>query len=231
MTLFLTFRVAIKALGRNKLRTTLTMLGIIIGVAAVVAMLSIGSGAQAAVTQNLSELGVNTLEVYPGFRRGRHRGASGSERKLVVADWKAISTVAEAGMLEDLWSAKSTHTSHPRRLQEVVQETFETLIPNAQRVLIKRTRNDDPWAKLYVKMREIYGHRCNSTHGCDRVRGTCLNITGLPIIGYDQNGTCTCHPYPSRLDDFEGSELQAIVHGLRPPSSRWFTGDECEGEM
>ena len=95
MTLFLTFRVAIKALGRNKLRTTLTMLGIIIGVAAVVAMLSIGSGAQAAVTQNLSELGVNTLEVYPGFRRGRHRGASGSERKLVVADWKAISRLPE----------------------------------------------------------------------------------------------------------------------------------------
>ena len=144
------------------------------------------------------------------------------------ADWKAISTVAEAGMLEDLWSAKSTHTSHPRRLQEVVPD-FQTLVPNAQyRLIAPLGRNEDPWAKIYVTMRELYGHRCNSTHGCDRVRGTCLNITGLPIIGYDQNGTCTCHPYPSRLDDFEGSELQAIVHGLRPPSSRWFTGDECE---
>lgn len=95
MTLFLTLRVALKALARNKLRTGLTMLGIIIGVAAVVAMLSIGAGAQASVTQSLSELGVNTLEIYPGFRRGRSRGTTGAERSLVVADWKAVRRLPE----------------------------------------------------------------------------------------------------------------------------------------
>lgn len=95
MTSLLTLRVALKALARNKLRTSLTMLGIIIGVAAVVAMLSVGAGAQAAVTKSLSELGVNTIEVYPGFRQGRNRGSSGSERTLVVADWKAIRRLPE----------------------------------------------------------------------------------------------------------------------------------------
>lgn len=95
MTPILTLRVALKALGRNKLRTTLTMLGIIIGVGAVVAMLSIGAGAQAAVEENLSSLGVNTIEVYPGYRRGRRRGAAGAERKLVIADWKALRRLPE----------------------------------------------------------------------------------------------------------------------------------------
>lgn len=95
MNLSLTLRVALRALGRNKLRTTLTMLGIIIGVAAVVAMLSIGAGAQAAVETNLSSLGVNTIEVYAGYRRGRRRGVEGNSVEMKVADWKALQRLPE----------------------------------------------------------------------------------------------------------------------------------------
>ena len=51
-------RVALRALGANKLRTSLTMLGIIIGVAAVIALMSIGRGAQAQVTQQISQIDV-----------------------------------------------------------------------------------------------------------------------------------------------------------------------------
>ncbi|MFA5507332.1 MAG: ABC transporter permease [Vulcanimicrobiota bacterium] len=90
MTLLLTFKVALKALTRNKLRTILTMLGIIIGVAAVVAMLSIGAGAQAAVEANLTSLGVNTIELSPGYRRGRQRGVEGNSVQMTVADWRAL---------------------------------------------------------------------------------------------------------------------------------------------
>ena len=46
MSLFMTLRIAFKALGRNKLRTSLTMLGMIIGVAAVIAMVALGTGAR-----------------------------------------------------------------------------------------------------------------------------------------------------------------------------------------
>ncbi len=95
MSFALTLRVALRALSRNKLRTALTMLGIIIGVGAVVAMLSIGSGAQAAVGKSLAALGVNTIEISPGFRRGRQRGASGSERQVTVSDWKALRRLRE----------------------------------------------------------------------------------------------------------------------------------------
>ena len=57
---------AFRALQRNKMRSFLTMLGIIIGVAAVIAMLAIGQGAQYSVEQQISSLGTNVLIVYPG---------------------------------------------------------------------------------------------------------------------------------------------------------------------
>ena len=107
MSPLLTLRIALRALARNKLRTALTMLGIIIGVAAVVAMLSIGAGAQEAVKSNLSALGVNTIEVSPGFRRGRHRGVSGNEKKLSVSDWKALSVLSEVKASFPMVSASS----------------------------------------------------------------------------------------------------------------------------
>lgn len=96
MSFWLTLRIAVLALSRNKLRTALTMLGIIIGVASVVAMLSIGEGAQEAVAANLSSLGTNTIEVEPGFRRrGRGRGTGTSSVKLTVGDWKALARMPE----------------------------------------------------------------------------------------------------------------------------------------
>ena len=57
-----TFRIAFRALQRNKLRSVLTALGIIIGVAAVVAMVSIGNGAKAQVEQQIASLGENVTQ-------------------------------------------------------------------------------------------------------------------------------------------------------------------------
>ena len=58
--------VAFKALARNKMRTALTMLGMIIGVAAVIAMLAIGGGAQERVRDQLKNLGSNLMLIIPG---------------------------------------------------------------------------------------------------------------------------------------------------------------------
>src|SRR5215468_6305822 len=55
-----------KAIARNKLRSTLTALGIIIGVACVIAMIAVGGGAQAAVQAQISSLGTNFLMIFPG---------------------------------------------------------------------------------------------------------------------------------------------------------------------
>jgi len=66
MNLFAILKVAFRALGRNKLRTALTMLGIIIGVGAVIVLVSIGQGAQSMVLDQISNMGSNMIFVMPG---------------------------------------------------------------------------------------------------------------------------------------------------------------------
>lgn len=95
MNVWLTFRVALRALASNKLRTVLTMLGIVIGVAAVIAMLSIGSGARYLVEQRIQSLGTNAVFVWPGWRRGRDRGGDTKQASITVEDWRVLSGLPE----------------------------------------------------------------------------------------------------------------------------------------
>src|SRR5437588_8730367 len=88
-------RVALRALGANKLRTTLTMLGIIIGVSAVIALMSIGRGAQAQVTSQIQSLGTNLLFIRPGAARDQGvRTAAGQAATLTMEDADAIASLA-----------------------------------------------------------------------------------------------------------------------------------------
>ena len=83
---------ALKAMRSNKVRSALSMLGIMIGVTAVIAMLAIGKGAQKSVEARLSSLGSNLLMLFPQSPRvqGGARGASGSFSRLTLADVAAI---------------------------------------------------------------------------------------------------------------------------------------------
>jgi len=67
---FETLKIAVNSLKSNKLRTLLSMLGIIIGVGAVIAIVSIGSGAREQITSNISNLGSNLINIFPGTSRG-----------------------------------------------------------------------------------------------------------------------------------------------------------------
>jgi len=97
MKIFKTARVALMALGRNKMRSFLTALGIIIGVGAVIAMISIGQGAKAAVEERFSSMGTNLLFVRSGSSmRGGIRGGAGSVESLTPADAQAILDQADA---------------------------------------------------------------------------------------------------------------------------------------
>ena len=91
MSLLKTIQAALKALNKNKMRSFLTMLGIIVGVLAVVAMISIGQGAKVSVQERISQLGSNLLFVRPGsaFRHGVH-GGWGSRTSLRPEDAEAI---------------------------------------------------------------------------------------------------------------------------------------------
>jgi putative ABC transport system permease protein len=88
---FMTLRIALRALGRNKLRAFLTMLGIIIGVGAVIAMVAIGEGAKATIRAQIASLGTNVLIVLPGTAsQGGVRTGSGGVNTLVDGDAKAM---------------------------------------------------------------------------------------------------------------------------------------------
>ena len=88
---WMTFRIALRALKRNKLRSFLTMLGIIIGVGAVIAMVAIGEGAKALVRSQIASLGTNVLVVIPGtLTQGGARTGFGGVRTLMDSDARAI---------------------------------------------------------------------------------------------------------------------------------------------
>jgi putative ABC transport system permease protein len=101
MKLWAILKVALRALARNKMRSVLTMLGIIIGVGAVIAMVSIGQGAQSRVLDQIQSMGTNILQVQPGSRTlGGVRTGVGAAPTLVAADVddivREIPTVAYA---------------------------------------------------------------------------------------------------------------------------------------
>jgi putative ABC transport system permease protein len=89
MLLWIVLKVSIKSLLANKLRSVLAMLGIIIGVSAVISMLSLGAGAKAQVMSRITAMGTNLLVVRPG---GQRRGGvrSGSRQSLVLKDAQSI---------------------------------------------------------------------------------------------------------------------------------------------
>jgi putative ABC transport system permease protein len=89
--LVVTVRIALRALRRNTLRSLLTILGIIIGVAAVIAMVSIGQGASVAVQEQIARMGNNMLVILSGsVTQGGVRSGAGGRSSLRVNDAKAI---------------------------------------------------------------------------------------------------------------------------------------------
>ena len=86
-----TLKIALRALARNKMRSVLTMLGIIIGVGAVIAMVGVGQGAQQKVQDQIASMGTNLLYVSSGnFSKGGVRLGVGQTKTLVYDDMKAM---------------------------------------------------------------------------------------------------------------------------------------------
>jgi putative ABC transport system permease protein len=93
MSVIESFRIALRALSANKLRSVLTMLGIIIGVGAVIALMSVGQGVQLMVTDQLQSAGSNLLIIIPGSLSDAQRGGGTRRRPanpLTNGDWRAL---------------------------------------------------------------------------------------------------------------------------------------------
>ncbi len=85
------FKIAIRAIAANKMRSFLTALGIIIGIAAVITMLAIGQGSKASIKANIAEMGSNMIMIHPGAdMRGGVRQDASSMETLKQTDYEAI---------------------------------------------------------------------------------------------------------------------------------------------
>ena len=94
MSIIMTLRIALKALNRNKMRTMLTMLGMIIGVGAVITMVAIGKGAQVTIEDQVKAAGTNMITVMSGnFSQGGVRMGQGQSTRLRPEDAEALRAV------------------------------------------------------------------------------------------------------------------------------------------
>ncbi|MBR4296721.1 MAG: ABC transporter permease [Bacteroidaceae bacterium] len=91
------FKIALRAIAANKLRSFLTMLGIIIGVAAVIAMIAIGEGSKESIQSNIASMGSNMISINPGAdrRAGGVRQDASSMETLKLKDYELLKTEAK----------------------------------------------------------------------------------------------------------------------------------------
>ncbi|MBN1983106.1 MAG: ABC transporter permease [Chitinivibrionales bacterium] len=94
MNFFILINIALKNVMKNRMRTFLTMLGIIIGVAAVIIMVAIGQGAQVTIERNISSMGTNLLMVFPSSQR--FHGATQSINRLKLEDSEELLSASTA---------------------------------------------------------------------------------------------------------------------------------------
>mgnify|MGYP001821092453 FL=1 len=91
MDFFISSRVALRALRKNKLRSLLTVLGVVIGVCAVITLVNMGGGAQISIEKAISGLGTNLLIIFPGsVTKGGMRSGYGTVITLTPDDARAI---------------------------------------------------------------------------------------------------------------------------------------------
>ncbi|WP_337269920.1 MacB family efflux pump subunit [Oryzifoliimicrobium ureilyticus] len=100
------FRMALLALQAHRLRSFLTMLGIIIGIASVISIVALGEGSQKKILTNINSLGTNTLEIFPGKSFGDTR--SGRIKTLVVADADALAKLTYVAAVTPTVSTSTT---------------------------------------------------------------------------------------------------------------------------
>ncbi len=103
--LLMTVLVAFRVLGRNRMRSVLTMLGIIIGVGAVIAMVSIGEGAKAAVQAQIASFGVNVITILPGATTTTGvRTGHGGAVTLIISDMEELRKIP--GVMDVGWARR-----------------------------------------------------------------------------------------------------------------------------
>jgi macrolide transport system ATP-binding/permease protein len=180
---------ATQAIWRNKMRSALTMLGVFIGVAALIAMVSVGQGANEAVRKQIERLGTNLVVVQPGaVTAGGLRGGFGSATTLTVADAQAIrreaAAVAEVSYL-------IRQSGQVRYANQNWSTTIQGISPNYPPMTNWRTvggraitSEDERGAGLVAVLgdtvrRELFGASQNPLGAVIQVKGVPMQVVGL----------------------------------------------------
>jgi putative ABC transport system permease protein len=222
-------KVAVRALGRNKLRSALTMLGIIIGVSAVIAMVSVGQGAQSMVQEQINGMGSNMMYVMPGnvMQGGASLGA-GAASTLTDEDVNAMireipsiaaasPSVRASGQMvfgNQNWfvqQIQGTNEQFPRIRNWVVQEGnffTEADVRSASRVIVLGKTVSD---KLFPGLDPI-GQTIRVRNLPFRVVGV-LAVKGQTMVGQDQDDTAVM-PYTTVQRKLLGQQIPSISQAM-----------------
>ena len=221
-------RVAARALGRNKLRTALTMLGIIIGVGAVIVLVSIGQGAQSMVLDQISNMGSNMMFVMPGnLNFGGAALGAGAANTLtdedVIAMEREIPTIAAASPVVNSSSqlvfgnqnwfvrVQGTNEKFPEiRNWKVEQGEFFTDadVRSASRVIVLGKSVAD---KLFPGLDPI-GETIRLRNLPFRVVGV-LSAKGQSMVGQDQDDTAVI-PFTTAQRKLLGQQIPSINQAM-----------------
>jgi putative ABC transport system permease protein len=237
MNLFAILKVAVRALNRNKLRTALTMLGIIIGVGAVIALVSIGQGAQAMVQDQINGMGTNMMFIMPGnVTFGGASLGAGAANTLTEEDVQAmvkeIPTIAAASPMvrasgqlvfgNQNWfvQIQGANEKFPEiRNWRVDRGEFftDTDVRSAERVIILGKTVAD---KLFSGLEPI-GQMIRVRNLPFRVVGV-LTAKGQSMVGQDQDDTAIV-PYTTVQRKLLGQQIpsigQAMISSISPEAS------------
>ncbi len=226
---FQTLRLAVKALRRNLLRSFLTALGIIIGVAAVIAMVSIGEGARRRVEASFASMGTNLIIVMPGSSTsGGARGGFGSQPTLTRDDLKAISSElsmvqAAAPDLRTNAQLQSEEQNWATSVRGTTPDFFRIRQWRAVEGSLLTESDVDSGAKVVVLgatvADKLFGSARDSLGQLVRIKGVPFQVVGVlekkgqSSMGQDNDDTAVVplSTYLSRLSPSLGSYLPGPI--------------------
>ncbi len=181
--------IAIEALWSNKLRTGLTMLGVIIGIASVIAISSIGQGVQKNVEQQIQALGTDVLQIFPGAARsGNVRQGLGSSSTLTWQDAKAIQEQAPSAQIVSAYLQRSTQVVYGSQNTSTTVYGTDLNYPDARNIRPQEgrffTQEELDTAKQVVVigstlLRNLFGQGANVIGEKIRIQGEAYEVIGV----------------------------------------------------
>jgi putative ABC transport system permease protein len=249
MSILMILRVALKALSRNKLRTALTMLGMIIGVAAVIAVVALGTGASAAIEDQVKSAGTNLITITPGNMTvagaGGARGGSGTSVRLTPDDAKALRDLPEVEYIAEQATSRQQVIAGNQNWSTTIQGTnvdmqtirsWPTLygsffseqdVQSAAKVCVLGAAVAD----------NLYGPDYDPTDETVRIRNHVFRVLGVmarkgaSASGQDQDDTVFA-PYTTVLKKLTGQTyLGNIIIGARSADQVQPTADAITGTL